>query len=195
MKKQRFAITGGIGSGKSTVLRAINDFGYPTFSCDSIYRELLTEKGYLEKLSLLFPAVFENGSLSKEKLSKLVFSSKENLNKLNALAHPLIMERLYAEMEKHKISFAEVPLLFEGGYEKDFDKIIVVVRPKNERIEAVVERDKKSKETVLETLKSQFNYETDLSSKISENVFVLKNENSKEELVKSLKNLLNEYIL
>ena len=59
----------------------------------------------------------------------------------------------------------------------------------------MVERDKKSKETVLETLKSQFNYETDLSSKISENVFVLKNENSKEELVKSLKNLLNEYIL
>ena len=68
-------------------------------------------------------------------------SDKKNRKRLNEVAHPIIMSRLYQMMDKENVAFAEVPLLFEGGYDKDFDAIILVERGEEERINAIIQRD------------------------------------------------------
>lgn len=140
-RNKKYAVTGGIGSGKSAFCQEIKKLGYPVFSCDEIYAELCRDKNYLSRLKELFPDCFCGETLTRAALAQKVFSDEEALKKLNALAHPLIMERLYAEMQKHPLSFAEVPLLYEGGYEKDFDGVIVLRRKKEERVRSVMARD------------------------------------------------------
>ena len=144
MKIKKIAITGGIGSGKSTVLQYLKEKSYIVFSCDEIYRDLSNTYEFIEKLKKLFPDAIVDGKLDRKKLSNIVFKDKEELLKLNRLTHPLIMEKLLYEMEKASsgVVFAEVPLLFEGNYQTKFDYVIVVVRDLNDRIEAIKLRDK-----------------------------------------------------
>ncbi len=155
----KIAVTGGIGSGKSAVCTILREMGYPVFSCDEIYGELQTDPAYLAALEELFPGVTRGGRLQKEKLSALVFRDQAALEKLNALAHPAIMRRLYAQMEAHPVSFAEVPLLFESGRQADFDAVIIVCRALRVRIDAVRARDGLSEEQVLLRIKNQTDYE------------------------------------
>jgi dephospho-CoA kinase len=79
MKAIRIAITGGIGSGKSTVLNLIQELGYPVFSCDEIYRVLRKSEDYLLGLKELFPQIFVNNSADFKKLSQIVFNDKNEL--------------------------------------------------------------------------------------------------------------------
>ena len=156
----KFAVTGGIGSGKSAVCRILKERGYPVFSCDEINRALLSERSYLEGLCRLFPACVKDGKLNKTALAALVFSDKESLKTLNSYAHPRISERLRREMEgAEKTCFAEVPLLFESGMTDLFDGIIVVLRNKEERIRAVVARDGLTAERAEARMKQQFDYD------------------------------------
>lgn len=158
----KIAITGGIGSGKSSVAKIISDSGFPVYSCDDINREILEEKYYVEKLEKLFPRTVENGRVLKRKLGDIVFSDEQALKKLNELAHPLIMQELIKRMdsEKSDLVFAEVPLLFEGKFEYCFDKILVVLRSKSARIAAVSKRDQTDEEQVLARINNQFDYES-----------------------------------
>lgn len=130
MEKIYIAITGGIGSGKSSVAEIIRTMGFPVFSCDNINRELMKDAKYIEEIKILFPTAIENGKIVKEKLAKLVFDDKQALKKLNALSHPLIMQKLREQMEKEdsKFVFAEVPLLFESNSLNYFNRAIVVLR-------------------------------------------------------------------
>lgn len=156
----KIAITGGIGSGKSTVCRILKERGYPVFSCDEINRTLLSEKSYLDGLCALFPTCVKDGNLQKTALAALVFSDKEALETLNAYAHPRISERLQRDMDgAKKTCFAEVPLLFESGTTKQFDGAIVVLRNKEERIRAVVTRDGLTAERAEARMKQQFDYD------------------------------------
>ena len=156
----KFAVTGGIGSGKSAVCLILKERGYPVFSCDEINRALLNERSYLEGLCCLFPACVKDGKLDKAALADLVFSDKKALKTLNAYAHPRIAERLRREMDDtEKTCFAEVPLLFESGMTELFDGIIVVLRNKEERIRAVVTRDGLTPERAEARMKQQFDYD------------------------------------
>lgn len=156
---KKIAVTGGIGSGKSAVCEILRDMGYPVFSCDEIYKTMQTDPRYLAALEEAFPGAVKGDVLDKKFLSARVFSDPAALKRLNGLAHPEIMRRLYAETEKYPLSFAEVPLLFESGREKDFDAVIVVYRPENERVAAVCRRDGFTPEQVLERIKNQVDYE------------------------------------
>ena len=140
-QNKKIAVTGGIGSGKTQFCAIVRDLGYPVFSCDEISDELWKDEGYLAGLSERFPACVEGGALRKDLLSKLVFSDEAALKELNAYAHPRIMGALLERMEACKIAFAEVPLLFEGGYEKLFDGVVVVTREEDARMRAVAARD------------------------------------------------------
>ncbi|MDE7168393.1 MAG: dephospho-CoA kinase [Clostridia bacterium] len=156
----KFAITGGIGSGKSTVAEIIRRQNYAVFSCDAIYEELLQDKEFLNNLSREFDGVVKpDGTLDRIKLSEKVFNDKAALERLNAITHPAIMEEVFKRSEGLKISFTEVPLLFESSLEEYFDGVIVVLRDINERIEAVSSRDKIDRESVVLRIKSQLNYE------------------------------------
>lgn len=155
----KFAITGGIGSGKSTVAEIIRGQGYAVFSCDEIYKELLCRKEFLNKIAYAFDGVIkEDGALDRSELSKIVFEDKAALDKLNSITHPAIMEEVFKRSSGLKLSFTEVPLLFENGFERYFDGVLVVLRDLNERIASVSKRDNIDAKTVNLRIKSQFNY-------------------------------------
>lgn len=162
MKQNNFkvAITGGICSGKSTVCKIIKESGYPVFSCDEIYAELLQSSNFCKQISDgLGGGYFNDGELDKDKLKMEVFSDGEKLQTLNSLTHPAIMQKLLQSADKKSAAFCEVPLLFENGYERLFDGVIVVLREKSKRIAALVNRDKISEKDALLRINSQFNYD------------------------------------
>lgn len=157
----KIAVTGGIGSGKSTVCEIIKKLGFATLSCDEIYAELLKDADFLNILEKNFCGVLNaNGLLNRKKLSNIVFSDSAKLEKLSALTHPAIMKKLLKSAEEVKgICFCEVPLLFEHGYEKLFDKVIVVTRDYTERVQAVSKRDNITQKEVENRINSQYDYE------------------------------------
>lgn len=155
------AVTGGIGSGKSTVIGMIRKMGYPVFSADEISRTIYADPRIQEKIERHFPECISEMGIDRAKLSGIVFSDKDRLEMLNSITHPAIMENLFLEMEKSTsvLVFAEVPLLFEEGYERRFDQVIVVLRDRESRIASVQVRDGLSKEEVVARIKNQFDYE------------------------------------
>ena len=157
---KKIAITGGIGSGKSTACKIIKELGYPVYSCDEIYKEVVLSKEYIEKIDQTFVGVVKNGSIDKKELSNIVFSDEEQLKKLNTIAHPIVMQRLLSNMEKENsaICFAEVPLLFEGNFQDLFDGCLIIRRKKTDRIKAVKERDGLSEREILSRMQNQVNH-------------------------------------
>ncbi len=157
-QSRRIAVTGGIGSGKSAVCELLRRRGYPVFSCDAISRALWRDPEYLRGIAALLPDCAEGGVPSREKVAARVFSDGEARRALEAYAHPKIMERLFAETEGCALSFSEVPLLFEGGYENRFDGVIALVRDEGERARAVAARDGVSEEEAFRRMRAQFDY-------------------------------------
>lgn len=157
--KLKIAITGGIGSGKSAVAEIIKNQGFSVFSCDEIYKELLRDKQFLNLISLNFDGVLSaDGELDRQKLSDIVFNDKTALGVLNNITQPSIMDELLRQCESKNIAFAEVPLLFENGFEKLFNGVIIVLRNEEDRISAICKRDKISVKKAKLRLKAQFNY-------------------------------------
>ena len=182
MQNKKFAVTGGIGSGKSTVLRLLEEMGYPVFSCDDISHKLWTEEAYRKMLSDAFPSCLTGGEIDKQKLSALVFSDENARKKLESLSHPRIMHELLAAMEIFPVSFAEVPLLFEGGYETLFDGVLVVIRKQENRITSVLKRDRTTREEVEKRILAQCS-----DAERGKGGVVLENNGSVEDLGKNLK--------
>lgn len=157
---KKIAITGGIGSGKSYVAGYIKNLGYSVFSCDEIYKELCKTSSYVQKIQCIFPEVVINNAIDKKMLAQIVFSNKTQLEKLNRLSHPLIMKKLYQEMDAAhgNLIFAEVPLLFEGGYETSFDETIFVKRNLSSRVQGIVQRDKIRQKEALARIRNQIDF-------------------------------------
>ena len=168
---KKIALTGGIGSGKSLALDCAKELGYNTVSCDEISRKIYRDKTLKEEIKKEFgDSVFSsNGRLIRKRLAKLVFGDTGKVAKLNALTHPVIIQKAFKKASLSKRDCViEVPLLFESGLEKEFDQVIVVMRDKNARVNSVVERDKISKEDVENRIKNQFDY-----AKIDQNAHTL----------------------
>lgn len=192
-KRVSIAVTGGIGSGKSMVLSFLKNLNYSVFSCDQIYKELSCDEEYLKELEKIFPNIIdESGCLNRALLSEIVFSNRENLEKLNNLSHPLIMKKLQENIERENgLVFSEVPLLFEGKLENQFDYIIVVFRKKQDRINAVSLRDNKTKSEVEQRISNQFDYDNQIDSlNKKKNVFILKNDSSLQDLKVALLDII-----
>ena len=172
----KIAVTGGIGSGKSTVCRKIGELGYPVFSCDEIYASMLGDIEFASAMEILFPGSTDSGRVDKRALLRVVLGNKKAVKTLDAFTHPKIMARLLektdeaARKEYEKklkgdgkngekiLVFAEVPLLFEGKYDRLFDKIIVVRRNETEKIRSVIARDGCKEDVVKEKMSLQFDY-------------------------------------
>lgn len=156
----KIAITGGIGSGKSEVCSLIKSKGYPVFSCDEIYSRLLNNGVFDNELKKCFgEQIFKDGKLNKSKLASHVFENKEELEKLNKITHPKILDCAFDYMKVHKLSFLEVPLLFENGFEEHFDGVIVVLRDLENRIRSIVKRNSISTKEAFLRINSQLNYD------------------------------------
>ncbi len=172
----KIAVTGGIGSGKSTVCKKIGELGYPVFSCDEIYASMLGDIEFASAMEILFPGATDGGRVDKRALLRVVLRDKKAMETLDAFTHPKIMTRLFEktdeaarkEYEKRLkdngkngekiLVFAEVPLLFEGKYDRLFDKIIVVRRNETEKIRSVIARDGCKEDVVKEKMSLQFDY-------------------------------------
>ncbi len=191
---KKIAITGGIGSGKSLVRKIIMKRGFPVFSCDDIYAEVINSELYIREICRCFPSAIIDGKIDKKRLSEIVFQNDDARKKLNGIAHPLIMSQLFKQMDAcaHEYVFAEVPLLFEGGFEDFFDEVIVVMRNKQNRINAVQVRDKLSKKEVLSRMDAQIDYdgETFETALQKGNVHLLFNDKDQNQLEKSVNELL-----
>lgn len=192
MKNLKIAVTGGIGSGKSTVCKIIKRLGYPVFSCDEICHDLYKKRRVLRKIKKLFPtAVLGKVFLKADKktISQLTFNNDENYLALSNLLQPLIVDKLIKEMNKVKgVCFAEVPLLFEGNYQNHFDKVIVVLRDLDERKSSVFARSNLDETTFNAIAKRQVEHDKlDLSGYI-----VIKNDQSENHLEKTLKSVLSQ---
>jgi len=127
----RIAVIGGIGSGKSEVMKIAKERGFFCLSADEINAELLKTPSYIQRIATLFPSVVSNGVVDKGALAKIVFSDSGERKKLNALAHPEIM-RVISECKESPL-VVELPLFIEGGDEA-FDEIVYIRAPLFKRI-------------------------------------------------------------
>lgn len=158
----KIAITGGIGSGKSTVAHIIENLGYPVFSCDEVYQDLTQQGDFLSELQKVFGDILNGaGGLDREKLSRAVFGDEEKLQLLNSVTHPAIFREMFSRCKHlNGVCFFEVPLLFENGYEAYFDGVIVVLRDLDKRVESVMKRDNLCRDDVLKRVNCQYNYDS-----------------------------------
>ncbi len=166
--KKLIAVTGGIGSGKSSALNIIKDAGYYTLSSDLIVSELYEKRRVKKLLKSLFPDAVTGIiklKIDRKKISQKVFFDKVLHKKLTALITPLVLEEILRRASKKSgLIFVEVPLLFECGYEKNFDKVLIISRALSARIESVKKRSNLTEQEILARIKNQFDYDTaDLS--------------------------------
>ncbi len=194
--KKTIAITGGIGSGKSTVSKILKDKGFSVFSCDEIYGELLHDEKYKQKIASVFPTALKNGEIDRGVLGDLIFNNPKMRKSLNEITHPLIMNILFENIQNIKdgFVFAEVPLLFEGKYAEKFDKVIVVFREMQERIKAIKSRNGLNEKEIVARISAQFDYDSALQNGTFEKIgaHVLYNDGSIEQLEKNTEKLLKK---
>ena len=153
----RIAITGIIGSGKSTVINLLREAGEFCVSCDEINAQLLLEPHYISKLQKVFPGVVVGGAIDKGKLASLVFGDNESLEILEGIAHPLIMDKLISLTDGDRLYFCEVPTL-SSVYAGLFDEIWYIDSQDDVTINRVQERDSLTDQQVLSRLKAHDKY-------------------------------------
>jgi dephospho-CoA kinase len=173
--KIKLGITGGIGSGKTSVCRVFNVLGIPVFSADAEAQIIMdSNENIIHGInSLANSNLYVDGTLNRRKLSDLIFNDGNLLKKVNSLVHPVVFEH-FIKWEKDQTSpyvIMEAAILFESGASKLVDKTLTVVAPEQERIERVVHRNYLTKKQVLERIRNQM----DDDSKIKLSDYVIQN--------------------
>lgn len=157
----RIGITGGIGSGKTTVCAIFSTLGIPIYNSDERAKKIMVEnQSVVNKLKAQFGSIiyFEDGSINRVLLSQIVFNDKEQLTKLNEIVHPAVFEDMikwYAENQNYKYVLQEAAIMYESGSYKMLDKTILVYADQEIRIERVMKRDKVDRIAVLARMDKQ----------------------------------------
>lgn len=154
-------ITGGIGSGKSTVCQVFKLFGVPVFEADIVAKTLLNTNDKIKSslIRLYGKEIYtpESG-IDRKKLAEIIFNDDIQLTKVNELIHPEVRNEYRNWLEKQVSAYVihEAAILFESGFYKMMDFTILVTAPENIRIERVVKRDKTDSEKVKERIQKQW---------------------------------------
>lgn len=155
----RIGLTGGIGSGKSTVARIFIVLGIPVYNADDAAKRLMTEDEELKNkiINLFGEESYTKGVLNRKYLSSLVFNDKEKLKLLNSLVHPATIKDAIEWMKKQNAPYTikEAALIFESGFNKLLDFVIGVKAPLSLRIERTMQRDKVTTAQVEARIKLQ----------------------------------------
>ncbi|MEX2349586.1 MAG: dephospho-CoA kinase [Flavobacteriaceae bacterium] len=152
-------LTGGIGSGKSTVAKMFKDLGVPVYIADKEAKELMHTPKVIQKINtLLGESSYVNGVLNRPYIASKVFSDKNLLEKLNAIVHPEVKKHFKEWMKKQKGVYAikEAAILFENGGYKECDATILVTAQESMRVRRVMQRDQISDEDVEARMKNQW---------------------------------------
>ncbi|MCH4598483.1 dephospho-CoA kinase [Helicobacter pylori] len=189
--KNAIALTGGIGTGKSTTIKILESQGYPILDADKIAHQLLQEHRF--KIAQHFGSeILEKDILNRKKLGAIVFQNANELKWLEGFLHPLIRERMLekaCELEKnHQAYFLDIPLFFEVGGKKCYpvSKVVLIYVPKALQIERLLERDKLKEAEILQRLACQM----DIEQKRTMSDYIIDNSSSLKDLNKQVERFL-----
>ncbi len=168
-------LTGGIGSGKTTVAKLFKELGVPVYNSDLRAKKLMNNSKGIRTavIYLLGKDSYVRERLNKKYIADKVFSNKELLQKLNSIVHPAVRKDFMRWAKKKKTPYViqEAAILFENNSYSNFDRIILVKAPKEDRLERIIARDNGSKEEIL----SRMNNQWDDSKKIPLSNYIIEN--------------------
>lgn len=172
-------LTGGIGSGKTTIANHFIEANIPVYIADDEARKIMQSEEITDAIRKNFgDSIFDGGILNREKLSQIVFNDPEKLKLLNAIIHPAVKKHFQKWVLNHKNAafvIYEAAILFESGSYKNCDLIITVTAPIETRIQRVIQRDNATREQVLKRINAQWNDD----QRIAKSDFVVENVDSK----------------
>ncbi len=168
-------LTGGIGSGKTTIAQWFQEKGIPVYNSDFEAKKLMNEnEDLIQQLIELFgDETYKNGEYNRSYVASKVFNDKELLNQLNAIVHPAVFKHFDEWLDNQNSSFVvkEAAILFESGSYKDCDYIISVIADEEIRIDRVAKRDQLNEDQIRNRMKSQW---TD-QQRIEKSDFIIEN--------------------
>mgnify|MGYP003602147001 FL=1 len=173
-------LTGGIGSGKTTVVKYFASKGIPVYIADEAAKNIMNDKKVVQEVQAIFSenVILKNGLLDRNAIRKIVFDDKSKLEQLNKIIHPKVKTDFENWLKKNKNAafiIKEVAILFETNGQKYCDATILVSAPIETRIKRVLERDATSRENILQIINNQLPEE----EKMKLATYVITNENLK----------------
>lgn len=183
----KVGITGGIGSGKTTVSKLFAELGVPVYYADDEAKKLTNESVEVKDalISLIGSEVYNNqGVLDRKLLASKIFSNKQLLQKVNAIIHPAVAEHfiLWTAKQEAPYILKEAAILFETGSYKQLDATILVTASEELRVKRVMSRDGVTKEEVEKRMANQWEEER----KIPLADYIITNNSTREVLVKEI---------
>lgn len=173
-------LTGGIGSGKTTVAKEFDALGIPVYIADIEAKKLMNRSKVIKRklIALLGEKAYNDGKLNRPYIANIIFNDKGFLEKINAIVHPKVGSHFKKWVVKQKAPYIikEVAILFENGANTQCDFVITVTAPKSLRIERLLKRDNTSKEKIEAIMKNQWSDR----KKIEHSDFVITNKNIQE---------------
>jgi len=175
----KVGITGGIGSGKSTVCRMFSTLGIPVFEADVVAKQIQNNDPDIRRqlINLFGTEVYlADHTVDRKYLASIVFNNPYLLQQLNAIIHPAVREEFnnWCNQQQTAYVLLEAAILFESGLYKQMDKSIAVITDEAERVERVMKRDNISQELVMQRIRNQWTDE----QKIELADFVIHNNNN-----------------
>jgi dephospho-CoA kinase len=155
----KLGITGGIGSGKTSVCKVFDVLGIPVFSADREASEIIENDNMVKTRinSIAGKDLYINDGLNRMELANIIFNDSILLEKVNALIHPVVIGhfRKWTLEQEAPYVIMEAAILFESGASRFVDKVATVVAPVEQRMERVIQRNKLSREQVMERMRNQ----------------------------------------
>ena len=168
-------LTGGIGSGKTTILKFFESFGIPIYIADDEAKALMNRSKVIKRklIQLFGESAYINGKLNRTYLASKIFNDKSLLSKMNVIVHPKVASHFKRWLNKQNAPYVikEAAIIFENNFENQYDYIITVVADEHLRIERVMKRDNAS----VEKIKSIISNQLPDSEKIKKSDFVITN--------------------
>ncbi|WP_316933207.1 dephospho-CoA kinase [Maribacter thermophilus] len=171
-------LTGGIGSGKSTVGKILEGLGVPVYNSDVEAKKLMQSSETIRKklISLFGERAFDGNVLNRSFIAKKVFNDKQLLQELNRIVHPEVRKHFLEWYSEQNTPYVvqETALLFENKAQNLYDKIILVTAPKELKIQRLLERDGSTEEDILARMENQLkdSEKFELADFVIENIFL-----------------------
>lgn len=188
-------LTGGIGSGKTTILKCFQSIGVPVYIADAEAKALMNRSKIIRRklIDLFGSDAYKDGTLNRPYLASQIFNDRSVLSKMNAIVHPKVAAHFKRWLKKQNADYVlkEAAIIFENNLENQYNYIITVVADEALRIQRVIKRDNSSEEKVKSIIKNQLSD----AEKIKKSDFVILNndlEDAKKQVFKIHKEILKK---
>jgi len=194
-KPKIIGVTGGIGSGKTTVCSFFSELDVPVYYSDYHAKKIIDDPITIQKIKSIFDEniIDENQKIDRKKIATIVFDNPKKLQQLNDIVHPMVQQDFEKWLQKHlyySYIIKEVAIIFETHSQDQYDKIILVTAPEDIRIKRVAKRDNTSEEEVIKRIKNQLpdSEKIALSNIVIENINLFETKKKTEKIHYSLNN-------